>query len=177
MEKLIIEPELFTALAEKHRLIRNIGHTEFYSKFWLLMMLNLKPNLDVHEISRLSCQTLRKQLQTTGSIEYILNDLFNDDLLLKKDRDAEYPEYFLHGDTSIALQNLLEEVELKTTKSTDALKKLLSECDPDRFDNAFYEESIYPFRHMFNKLMENLITKSATGTINYILHYLQHGNS
>lgn len=172
MEKLTIEIDLYNKLAEKYRLIREIGHNEFHSKFWLLMMLNLKPNLDVHEISRLSCQTLRKQLQTTGSIEYILNDLSGNNLILKKDKHAEYPAYFLHGDTSIALQNLLEDVELKSKKSSDNLQALLRECDPERFDNSFYT-SVHPFRTMFSTLMENLILKSATGTINYIIHYLQ----
>jgi hypothetical protein len=172
MENLTIETDLYLKLAEKFPLIKNIGINEFHSKFWLLMMLNLKPNLDVHEISRLSCQTLRKQLQTTGSIDYILNDLSGNNLILKKDKHAEYPAYFLHGNTSIALQNLLEDVELKSKKSEDDLRTLLIECDPEKFDSSFYD-SIHPFRTMFGNLMENLITKSATGTINYIIHYLQ----
>jgi hypothetical protein len=172
MEQLTIDTDLYNKLAEKYPLIKNIGINEFHSKFWLLMMLNLKPNLDVHEISRLSCQTLRKQLQTTGSIDYILNDLSGNNLILKKDKHAEYPAYFLHGNASIALQNLLEDVEKKYKTSMGSLPTLLRECDPDKFDNSFYE-SIQPFRKMFGPLMENLITKSATGTINYIIHYLQ----
>ena len=64
------------------------------------------------------------------------------------------------------------DVELKSKKSEDDLRTLLIECDPEKFDSSFYD-SIHPFRTMFGNLMENLITKSATGTINYIIHYLQ----